>query len=88
MQVEGGNFRDRPQIQKLRISFRALRLIVNHRWNVVRSALLGTGLGAGCDVSAFVAYAVAKRLAAAEEGYGEGAEGGVVAFEQRPELAA
>lgn len=55
---------------------------------MVRSALLGTGLGAGCDVSAFVAYAVAKRLAAAEEGYGEGAEGGVVAFERRPELAA
>ncbi|MCA0847970.1 tripartite tricarboxylate transporter substrate-binding protein [Salipiger thiooxidans] len=31
---------------------------------------------------------MAKRLAAAEEGYGKGAEGGVVAFEQRPELAA
>ena len=85
VQVEGGNFRDRPQIQKLRISFRALRLIVNHRWNVVRSALLGTGLGAipgaGGDVSAFVSYAVAKRLAAEEDGYGEGAEGGVVATE-------
>ncbi|APZ50818.1 tripartite tricarboxylate transporter permease [Salipiger abyssi] len=85
VQIEGGNFRDRPQIQKLRISFRAFRLIVNHRWNVVRSALLGTGLGAipgaGGDVSAFVSYAVARRLASEEEAYGEGAEGGVVATE-------
>ncbi len=85
VQFESGNFRDRPQIQKLRISFRAFRLILRHRWNLVRSALLGTGLGAipgaGGDVSAFVSYAVAKRLASSEERYGEGAEGGVVATE-------
>lgn len=84
-QVEGGGFLKRPNIQKIAISFRALRLIVSHRFNVIRSALIGTFLGAipgaGGDVSAFVSYAVARRLAKPEEGYGEGAEGGVVATE-------
>ncbi|WP_226629094.1 tripartite tricarboxylate transporter permease [Alloyangia pacifica] len=85
VQIESGNFLARPQIQKLRISFHALRLVLRHRGNLLRSALIGTGLGAipgaGGDVSAFVSYAVAKRMAREEEGYGQGAEGGVVATE-------
>lgn len=56
-----------------------------HKINLVRSSLIGTFLGAipgaGGDVSAFVSYAVAKRIAKPEDGYGEGAEGGVVATE-------
>ncbi|WP_298852837.1 tripartite tricarboxylate transporter permease [uncultured Ruegeria sp.] len=84
-QIESGDFLKRPEIQKLVISFRALRLIAKHKVNVVRSALIGTFLGAipgaGGDVSAFVSYAAAKRLSKPEEGYGEGAEGGVVATE-------
>lgn len=42
---------------------------------------MGAIPGAGGDVSAFVSYAVARRIARPEEGYGEGAEGGVVAIE-------
>jgi putative tricarboxylic transport membrane protein len=84
-QIEAGKLLDSPQIQKLRISFRALKLITAHKVNLVRSALIGTFLGAipgaGGDVSAFVSYAVAKRVSWPEEGYGEGAEGGVVATE-------
>jgi len=84
-QVEGGGFLVSPKIQKLKISFHALKLISAHKFNLLRSALIGTGLGAipgaGGDVSAFVSYAVARRIARPEEGYGEGAEGGVVATE-------
>jgi putative tricarboxylic transport membrane protein len=84
-QVEGGGFLNRPNIQRIAVSFRALRLIVAHRYNVIRSALIGTFFGAipgaGGDVSAFISYAVARRMAKPEEKYGEGAEGGVVATE-------
>lgn len=84
-QVEAGNFLARPEIQKLKISFRAFRLILRHWANVIRSALVGCFFGAipgaGGDISAFISYAVAKRMARPEEGYGEGAEGGVVATE-------
>lgn len=84
-QVEGGRFLDRPVVQRITVSFRAVRLILKHKVNLVRSALIGTFLGAipgaGGDVSAFISYAVARRLAKPEDGYGEGAEGGVVATE-------
>lgn len=84
-QIENGGFLDHPKIQKLKISFRALRLIIHHKMNLIRSALIGTFFGsipgAGGDVSAFISYAVAKRLSKPKEGYGEGAEGGIVATE-------
>jgi putative tricarboxylic transport membrane protein len=84
-QIESGNFLARPNIQKLRISFRALRLLTAHKINLVRSALIGTMMGAipgaGGDVSAFISYAVARRMARPGERYGEGADGGVVATE-------
>lgn len=84
-QVQGGGFLDRPRIEPIRVSFRALRLIAGHKVNLIRSALIGTGLGAipgaGGDVGAFISYAVAKRFSSPGEGYGEGAEGGVVATE-------
>ncbi|WP_185804002.1 tripartite tricarboxylate transporter permease [Pontivivens nitratireducens] len=85
VQIEGGDLTASPKIQRLRVSFRALRLILAHKVNLVRSAMIGTFMGAipgaGGDVSAFVSYAVARRLAGPDEGYGEGAEGGVVATE-------
>ncbi|HCQ65862.1 MAG TPA: tripartite tricarboxylate transporter protein TctA [Rhodobacteraceae bacterium] len=84
-QIEKGDFLARPQIQKLKTSFRALRLILRHKFNLVRSALVGTFFGAipgaGGDISAFISYAVAKRMARPNERYGEGEEGGVVATE-------
>jgi putative tricarboxylic transport membrane protein len=85
MQVQRGGFLERPVLEPLRISFRALGLVARHKVNLVRSSLIGTGLGAipgaGGDVGAFISYAVAKRLSRPEEGYGEGAEGGVVSTE-------
>jgi len=84
-QIESARFLDRPKVQQLRVSFRALRLIVRHKFNLIRSALIGTFFGAipgtGGDVSAFISYATAKKLAGPGEVYGEGAEGGVVASE-------
>jgi len=84
-QIERGGFLASPKIQKLKISFNAFRLITAHKVNLLRSALIGTSMGAipgaGGDVSAFVSYAVARRMSKPEEGYGEGAEGGVVATE-------
>ncbi|MEF2074622.1 tripartite tricarboxylate transporter permease [Consotaella aegiceratis] len=85
MQIESGGFLVRPQVQRLRVSFHALRLILHHKVNLVRSAMIGTLFGAvpgaGGDISAFISYATARKLAKPEEGYGEGAEGGVVATE-------
>ncbi len=84
-QVQGGGLTDAPRLERIRMSFRGLRLLLNHKVNLLRSALIGTGLGAipgaGGDVGAFISYGVAKRMAPAEEGYGKGAEGGVVATE-------
>jgi len=84
-QIEGGGFLDRPTVQRLRVSFNAFRLILRHKVNLVRSALIGTFFGAipgtGGDVSAFISYAAAKKLSRSGEVYGQGAEGGVVATE-------
>ena len=84
-QIERGGFLEHPKIQKLKVSFRGIRLALSHKINLVRSALIGTFLGAipgaGGDVSAFISYAVAKRAAGPDAGFGTGAEGGVVATE-------
>lgn len=85
LQIEAGGFLERPSIQRLRISFAALGLLMRHKVNLVRSSMIGTFFGAipgaGGDVSAFISYAAAKRFARKGETYGEGAEGGVVATE-------
>ncbi len=84
-QIESGGFLDRPNVQRLRVSFRAFRLIVHHKVNLVRSALIGTFFGAipgtGGDVSAFISYAAAKKMSRPGEVFGEGAEAGIVASE-------
>lgn len=84
-QIESGNYLNRPKVQRLRVSFAALGLLMRHKFNLVRSSMIGTFFGAipgaGGDVSAFISYATAKKLARPGEKYGEGAEGGVVATE-------
>lgn len=84
-QIEAGGYLDRPNVQRLRVSFIGLILLFRHKVNLLRSSLIGTFFGAipgaGGDVSAFISYAAAKKLARPEEKYGEGAEGGVVATE-------
>jgi len=84
-QVEAGGYLAQPQVQRLRVSFAALGLLMRHKLNLVRSSFIGTFFGAipgaGGDVSAFISYAAAKKMARPGEVYGEGAEGGVVATE-------
>lgn len=84
-QLQSGGFLDRPNVQRLRISFNALRILMRHKLNLIRSALIGSFFGAipgaGGDVSSFISYAAAKKLAREGERYGTGEEGGVVATE-------
>lgn len=84
-QIESGGFQDRPNVERLKVTFHAMRILMGHKLNLVRSSLIGTFFGAvpgaGGDVSAFISYAAAKRMARSGEQYGEGAEGGVVATE-------
>lgn len=84
-QIAGRDLDKRLKVAVERVSFRALRLTLRHPVNLIRSAVIGTFFGslpgAGGDISAFASYAVAKGAAGPEEGYGEGAEGGIVATE-------
>ena len=85
-QIESGGYLANPNIQKLHVSFRAIRLLLTrHKLNLLRSASIGTFFGAvpgaGGDISAFISYATAKNFARPGEKYGEGEEGGVVATE-------
>lgn len=84
-QIESGGYLAHPNIQKLHVSFRAIRLLGRHKLNLVRSACIGTFFGAvpgaGGDISAFISYATAKNFARPGEKFGEGEEGGVVATE-------
>jgi len=70
-QIEAGGYLDRPNVKRLRISFIGLRLLLRHKVNLLRSSLIGTFFGAipgaGGDVSAFISYAAAKKLARPEE---------------------
>lgn len=85
MQIETGNLNKKPAIQNVKVSFRALRMAMRHKINLLRSSTIGTFFGAlpgaGGVISAYTAYAVAKARAKPGENYGQGAEGGVVATE-------
>jgi len=84
-QIAGGGLRKAARVEAMKPSLRGIRLAFGHRLNLIRSALIGAFFGslpgAGGDVSAFTSYAVAKGLSKQEDGYGEGAEGGIVATE-------
>lgn len=84
-QIVQPNLTETARPENTRTGFGAVRLTLWHRSNLIRSSLIGTFFGAlpgaGGDVSAFTSYAVAKAASRPEEGYGEGAEGGIVATE-------
>jgi len=84
-QVAGSRLTEPARPEATRAGFGAVPLVMRHRFNLLRSATIGTFFGAlpgaGGDVSAFTSYAVAKAAARPEEGFGEGAEGGIVATE-------
>src|SRR5690606_9841896 len=63
----------------------SLSYILSFRWNLLRSSVLGTVVGAipgtSGTVAAFLAYAQEKRLSRDPERWGKGEMGGVVAPE-------
>ncbi|MFK7891118.1 MAG: tripartite tricarboxylate transporter permease [Granulosicoccus sp.] len=84
-QVVGGGLMDRPTIGVAKPGFGSILVTLKHWKNLLRSsgigAFFGALPGAGGVISSFASYATAKALAREEEGYGKGAEGGVVATE-------
>ena len=84
-QMVGNDLTAKPRIDVVRASFSSLLLTLRHWINLIRSSSIGAFFGslpgAGGVISSFTAYAAAKAAALPEEGYGEGAEGGVVATE-------
>lgn len=85
MQIQAGGLGNKPDVQNVRVSLRSVRMALGHRVNLLRSSGIGTFFGAlpgaGGVIASFTAYAVAKARSRPEEGYGSGAEGGVVATE-------
>lgn len=75
----------RPNVAPVRPSFRTVVMTLRHWKNLLRSSTIGAAFGAlpgvGGTISSFASYAVAKALSRPEEGYGQGAEGGVIATE-------
>jgi len=62
-----------------------LRIIAKHLKTIIRSALIGVGIGAipgiGEDIAAWVSYGTAKRSSKNPEKFGKGAYEGVIASE-------
>lgn len=85
LQSFGADLTRKPAIELVRVSFSSLLVTLKHWKNLIRSSAIGVFFGslpgAGGVISSFAAYAVAKALAKPDEGYGSGAEGGVVATE-------
>ncbi|SNY92371.1 putative tricarboxylic transport membrane protein [Cohaesibacter sp. ES.047] len=84
-QIEEGRLSATPKVLNAKVSFRSLFLTLGHRWNLLRSSIIGTFFGAlpGASgiIASFTSYAIAKARAKPEEAYGQGAIGGVVATE-------
>jgi putative tricarboxylic transport membrane protein len=76
MKIEAGN---------VRTELPSFRLLLGQRWNFLRSATIGTIIGAipgtGGPIAAFLAYDQAKRWSKHPETFGKGAVDGVVAPE-------
>ncbi len=64
---------------------RAVGSILQHKWNVVRSGLIGTWIGilpgAGANIGAVIAYVATQNLDKDPASFGKGREEGVVASE-------
>jgi putative tricarboxylic transport membrane protein len=63
----------------------ALLILMKNKFNVIRSSVIGTMVGAlpgaGGSIAGLVAYSEARRVGKGEEKYGEGNPGGIVATE-------
>jgi len=73
-----------PITEKVKISpLEALRIIWQNKWTLVKSALVGTFVGAlpgaGADIASWVAYGVEKKTSRNSEDFGKGNIKGVIA---------
>ncbi len=79
------NIKTTASVAKLNLSFPKLKEITRYWASYVRSALLGTTIGAlpgaGCDIAAFVGYNEAKRFSKQPELFGKGNPEGVISPE-------
>lgn len=73
------------ELADVRAELPSIRDLANNFWLMVRSALIGTGVGAipgtGGPIAAFLAYAHARKSSKTPERFGQGAMEGVVAPE-------
>jgi putative tricarboxylic transport membrane protein len=73
------------QTGDVRTEMPSLRLLISQKWNFLRSAAIGTVVGAipgtGGPIAAFLAYDQAKRWSKTPENFGKGEVAGVVAPE-------
>ena len=85
IQIEKGGLDVKPNVKTVRASFRSVGMVLKHKFNLLRSSLIGVCLGAlpgaGGDISAFTSYAVAKAASKNPDQFGKGSEEGVVATE-------
>lgn len=60
-----------------------LKTLIRHKWTLIRSALIGTCVGAlpgaGADIAAWVAYGMEKKTSSEPEKFGKGEIKGVIA---------
>jgi putative tricarboxylic transport membrane protein len=77
----------KPKInaQNIRVELPSFGFLFGYRWNIIRSSILGTLVGAvpGAHgpIAAFLAYSQERRLAKNPEAWGKGEMGGVIAPE-------
>jgi TctA family transporter len=84
------NVMDIKSLQKSSIStigkvslLSTMKIVFRHKWTLLKSAIIGTLVGAlpgaGADIAAWVAYGVEKRTSKEGEKFGKGAIDGVIA---------
>lgn len=75
----------RPEIRRIRLGRQSLGLILPHRWNILRSTLIGYVIGvipgAGASIASLVSYGVARKASRRPDDFEQGSEEGLVASE-------
>lgn len=74
-----------PRLEAVRNVFPRLKELLQHRWLLLKSGVIGTFIGAlpgaGADIASLVSYNEAKRSSKHPERFGKGSEEGLIASE-------